>query len=295
MTPKYSLVIINYNSGEFLSELINSMKKPEIPTEDMEIIVVDNSSTDDSVDRVKWGRISHQIIFNTTNRGFTAANNQAIKLCRGEYVVLINPDVRLCNDIFNRMREEFLKGTSAGICGPAVYNPDGTSQVSCFSFPSGAQKILFSAGIAKLFSSELFRRIVSKTRIKLPDSTRVFLENFGKKEEAVEVPWLSSVCMMIRREVFDRIGYFDETFFMYAGDEDFCLRASMAGYKIYYVPKARIIHNLGWKRGARGNNKKKDMYFKGFAAYYKKHFSGPKKALFLFLNEIDKALNRVNN
>ena len=293
-TPKFSVIIVNYNSGDYLAQLIASFCALNLPIDHFEFFIIDNASEDNSLSKVDWKGLHKEIILNKQNFGFAHANNQGIKLSKGVYMVLLNPDTRLVNNIFEYMEAVLLSKESIGICGTRLIYPDGSSQLSTFSFPSFTRKLLVLMGLTDFFAhNKFFLRIIAKLKLLLPGSAATFSGNFNNSKIPVAVPWVSGACMMIKREIIERIGLLDENFFAYAEDMDFCFRARQAGYEIYYVPEAKLIHYLGFKRSSVKTRKSVDIYFAGVRYFYVKHYKGLRKFIFLLLNKIDWNLNRI--
>ncbi len=287
--PKFSIIIVNYNSGIFLVELIDSFRSLNIAPDDFEFIIIDNASTDDSLTKVNWGTLQKKIIVNKQNVGFSRANNQGISLSQGRYVVLLNPDTKLLNNIFTIMENVLKEDRKIGICGPRIYYPDGRLQQSCFSFPSVTRKILAIIGLVDFIERNNFLlALLRRLRIIVPNSARVFETNFDNNFHAsIDVPSISGACMMMEKGFLDKVGLLDENIFAYAEDEDLCLRARKLGYKIYYVPRANIVHQSGWKRSSGKTREVVDCKFKSSEYFYKKHYRGLKKYTLILLNKID--------
>lgn len=289
------MIIVNYNSGLLLSELIESFKALNASLDEFEFVVVDNASRDDSLSKVRWGGLNKKLILNKQNYGFAKANNQGIALSRGAFIILLNPDTKFLNNIFIPMEEVMLRDKSIGICGPRLYYSDGTGQLSCFSFPSILRQVSVMIGLTDfLIRNQVLFKWMSCFKYFLPKSAKVFSTNFNDIKDRIEVPWISGACMMIKKEVIDKIGMLDENFFAYVEDEDFCLRARQAGYKIYYVSQAHLIHHLGWNRFSKKSKELVDIYFASLNYFYTKHFKGFKKIFFILLNKLDWALNKSN-
>jgi GT2 family glycosyltransferase/lipopolysaccharide/colanic/teichoic acid biosynthesis glycosyltransferase len=226
-----SIVIVNFNVKHFLEQALLSIQKAteSIPTE---ILVVDNASQDGSVAMVQEKFPAVKLIVNTQNKGFAAANNQALRLARGRYIACINPDTIIQEDTFSSLIHFFEAHPEAGMVGCKILNPDGTLQLACRrSFPTPWVAFTKISGLSQIFpQSRLFGRYNLTYRD--PDAT-------------YEVEAISGSFMIFRQEALREVGLFDETWFMYGEDLDLCYRFRQAGWKIFYVPTTKIIHFKG--------------------------------------------------
>lgn len=229
-----SVVIVNYNVRDFLVQAIRSVKKASrnLVTD---IWVVDNNSIDDSVETVAREFPDVHLIANTENAGFGVANNQAIRQCAGEYVLILNPDTIVQEDTLDTM-VAFARGHSdCGALGCRILNPDGSfAPESRRAFPTPKIAFWRMTGLGKLFPGS--KRFGGYNMTYLPI------------DEAAEVDALSGSCMLVRREALigpRGAGLFDEDFFMYGEDLDLCYRIQQSGWSIWYTPDTCIIHYKG--------------------------------------------------
>ncbi len=261
---KLSIVIVNYNVSHFLKQCLQSVVKAT-ETIDAEIIVVDNHSPDDSVTMIRSEFPHITLIANTTNTGFSTANNQGIAIAKGEYVLLLNPDTLVERETFTTCIHFLDNHPKAGSLGVRMINGEGQflpESKRALPVPSVAFYKIF--GLSKLFP-------------KSKKFSSYHLTNVNENEtHPVEV--LSGAYMMIRKEVLDTIGGLDETFFMYGEDIDLSYRIIQAGYENYYLPQARIIHY-------KGESTKKNsinyviVFYKAMQIFAKKHFTKNKNFL----------------
>jgi O-antigen biosynthesis protein len=253
-----SIVIVNYNVKEFLQNLVHSLQKA-VSNITHEIIVVDNASDDGSVEFIceKFPQI--KLITNQANLGFSKANNVALKIAKGKFILLINPDTIVSEDTIAKMIEFFDEHPEAGLAGCKILNPDGSLQLACRrSYPGPWTSFCKVTGLSAMFpKSKLF----AKYNLTYLD------ENF-----TYEVDAISGSFMMMRREVYEKVGGFDEQFFMYGEDLDLCYRIQQNGYKVYYYPGTQIIHYKGesTKRSSLDETK---YFYKAMNLFVKKHFS----------------------
>jgi len=209
-----SIILVNHNTREILRKCLKSIGK-QTKGIAYEIILVDNNSTDGSAEMVQGEFPAVQLIRNSENRGFAAANNQGISRACGDYTLLLNSDTEVLDGAIQRTLEFMERHPEAGVVGCKLLNRDGTLQPSCRSFPS----------VLNLFTESFFLYIIFK-RSNLFGKYHM---TFFNHESIREVDVVKGAYMMIRKEVFDRVGLFDESYFMYAEEMDFCYRAKKSG------------------------------------------------------------------
>jgi len=223
-----SIVIVNYNTKELLKKCLESIDfKPA------EIIVVDNGSTDGSVDFLKKKK-GIKVVFNKRNQGFARAVNQAVKTARGDNLLLLNSDTIVKKGSLKRLVEFAEKTPDAGVVGPRLLNKDGSLQPSCYRFPS----VLGAVREFWLGRKGWFSKYAPK----------------GKRPAAVDA--LVGAAFLITARARERVGLLDERYFFYFEDLDYCRRVWRAGLRVYYLPEAEIIHlhgASGRKMGRRPN------------------------------------------
>ncbi|MBI4723070.1 MAG: glycosyltransferase family 2 protein [Candidatus Stahlbacteria bacterium] len=223
---KLSIIIVNWNVKHLLESCLASIYRFTKEIE-FEIIVIDNNSPDRSVEMIKSKYPQVYLIENKENVGFAKASNQGIKVGKGDYFLLLNPDTIVHEESIDKMLNFILKRPDIGILGPKVLNPDQTIQLVC----SGRVPTL-----SKVFLWQTFFKIDKN----LDGSNPWYFTPFT----TTEIDWVSGVCMMIRKEVFKQIGLMDENIFAYFEDVDFCYRARLKGWKVYYFNEAKITHLL---------------------------------------------------
>ncbi|MFA6471830.1 MAG: glycosyltransferase [Candidatus Latescibacterota bacterium] len=226
-----SVVIVSYNVSSFLDQTLLTLEESAKGFEH-EVFVVDNASTDDSTAMVRQKHPQVKLIENTGNRGFAQANNQALELAQGKYILILNPDTVLRSDTISTMIGFLESHPEAGGAGCKVINPDGSLQLACRrGFPTPGVAFFKMVGLSGLFP---------KSR-----TFGAYNLTYLDPESVSEVDAISGSFMMLRKETLDRAGYFDEDFFMYGEDLDLCYRIKQNGWKIYYVPETEIIHFKG--------------------------------------------------
>ena len=263
-----SIVIVNYNVKVFLEQCLLSVREAAKKV-DAEVFVVDNASVDGSVEILKEKFPDITLIANTENVGFSKANNQAIRLAKGRYVLLLNPDTLVEEDTFRLVVDFMDKHPEAG--GLGVKMVDGKGKFlpeSKRGLPTPMVALYKISGLSKLFPKS---KIFSKYHLGYLD-----------KDEIHEVEILSGAFMLMRKEALDKVGLLDESFFMYGEDIDLSYRILQGGYKNYYFPKTRIIHY-------KGESTKKSsvnyvfVFYKAMVIFAKKHFSDKNARFFSFL------------
>jgi GT2 family glycosyltransferase/lipopolysaccharide/colanic/teichoic acid biosynthesis glycosyltransferase len=226
-----SVVIVNYNVKAFLEQCLMAIERAR-HNFNIEIYVVDNASVDGSQAMVRKKFPHVHLIENYGNLGFGKANNQALKKVRGEYVLILNPDTLIQEDTLIVLKEFLDAHKDVGAVGCKLINPDGSFQInSRRSLPTPWVAFTKIVGLGMIFPrSKLFGR---------------YNVTYLDPNQESEVDILSGSLMMVRKCMFDKIGYFDEKYFMYGEDIDLCYRIKKSGSKIYYVPKTKAIHYKG--------------------------------------------------
>ncbi len=257
-TIDLSIIIVNYNVKEFLLNLLQSIENAK-NNYALEIIVVDNASDDGSVELIKEKYPDIKLIVNNTNVGFGSANNKALQIATGKYFLLINPDTIIKENTLKEMIDFFDRTPSAGIAGCKVLNPDATLQLACRrGFPGPWTSFTKVMGLSRLFpKSKLFAR---------------YNLTYLDENQTYEVDAVSGAFMMMRGELYHKIGGFDQQFFMYGEDLDLCYRAQKSGYKVYYVHTTEIIHFKG-ESTKRSSIDETKIFYDAMHLFVRKHFS----------------------
>jgi len=229
-----SIVIVNWNVRELLKRCLHSiMSNFHLPTSNLqiEVIVVDNASSDDSAAMIEEEFPQVQLMANSENLGFTVGNNQGIAASRGRYVLLLNPDTEVVGDTLATMVEYMDEHPEAGALGPQLLNPDGSIQPSRRRFPTLATAFL---------ESTILQQWCPHNRV-----ARHYYLADRPDNEVQEVDWVTGACLLTRRETIEQVGLLDEGFFMYSEELDWCRRAKERGWNIVYLPTAKVIHHGG--------------------------------------------------
>ncbi|NTW33033.1 MAG: glycosyltransferase [Bacteroidetes bacterium] len=262
-----SVIIVNYNVKYFLEQCLISVRNASIGIR-MEIIVVDNNSVDGSVKMLKEKFPDVQIIENNENLGFSKANNQAINIAKGKYILLLNPDTLVEEDTFLKIITFMESHPDAGGLGVKMIDGKGKflpESKRGLPTPSAAFYNIF--GLSKLFPKS---RVFGQYHLTYLDKNKIH-----------NVDILSGAFMFLRRETLEKTGFLDETFFMYGEDIDLSYRILKAGYKNYYFPETRIIHY-------KGESTKKNsinyviIFYNAMIIFARKHFSKKNAKTFSF-------------
>lgn len=266
---KLSIIIVNFNVRYFLEQCLTSVLKATANI-DAEIFVVDNESKDDSVEMVQTLFPSVKVIANKKNVGFSKANNQAITIAKGEYILLLNPDTVVEEDTFEKCIAFMDKHPKVGGLGVKMIDGNGIFlPESKRGLPTPSVSFYKIFGLSNLFPKS---RTFSKYHL-----------GYLSNNETNEIEILSGAFMWMRKSVLDEIGYLDESFFMYGEDIDLSYRIIKAGYKNYYFPETKIIHYKG-ESTKKGSINYVFVFYNAMIIFSKKHFAQKAKAFSFFIN-----------
>ncbi|MGA3170985.1 MAG: glycosyltransferase family 2 protein [Chthoniobacteraceae bacterium] len=242
--PDLSAIVVSYNTRDMTIECLRTL---DAALEGMaaEVIVVDNASTDGSVDAIRNACPRARLIAREKNAGFGAANNHAMGMARGRFLLLLNSDAFPERTAIGALLD-FIQGhPRAAVVGPRLLNADGTLQISCHPFPTP----LF-AWLENLWLARGYR---------------------GWRHDSVrKVDFLIGACMLVRREAYEQVGGFDESFFMYSEEADWQRRMKNAGWEVVFLPEARVKH-LGGASGANEEARVSRHFFESLDYYERKH------------------------
>ena len=239
---KVSIIIVNYNSKDMLSECLSSIRNNEISVS-LEVIVVDNGSIDNSVNKARKLFPEIMVIENATNLGYAKAVNTGIISASGKYLFLINTDIILGNKTIDRMVQFMEKHATVGILSPQLMHPDGRLQNSYYLFPSAVSIFI----------------------------NRSFAHKKGqKKQDHWCVDGVVGAAMMIRKEALKDIGLFDERFFFFFEETDLCKRAHSGGWDVVVLPSVKVTHLQG-KTASKDIRAARIEYCRSLYIYAKKH------------------------
>jgi GT2 family glycosyltransferase len=255
MNADVTVILVTWNSLSDLPGCLAAIPRAAAHVT-WEITIVDNQSTDGTRAYVETHHPRIRLLVNAENRGFAAANNQALRLARSRYVLLLNPDTVLQEGAIDRMVACLDADTTASAAGPAVLNRDGTPQQTGITFPS-TQNIL----IETLFLDRLFPR------------SRIFgrhRQRYADPSQQRAVDYVQGSCLMVRSTTIARVGILDEEYFMYFEETDWCYRMARAGGKVLLCPAAAVIHFGGEESSHYGEGRLLD-YFRSLLVFYRKH------------------------
>lgn len=263
-----SIIIVNYNTKLLTLKCIESIYISKLNYL-FEIFVVDNHSSDNSVNTIKETFPNVKVIENRENLGFSKANNQAIKVSKGRYILLLNSDTIVHETTISTIIQYMDDHQDAGATGCKVVLPNGSLDKACHrGFPTPTASFYYMTGLAKKFP-------------KSPKYNR-YHKSYLNMNKTHEIDCLVGAFMMVRRRIIDEIGLLDEEFFMYGEDIDWCYRIKEAGWKIYYCPHVSIVHY----KGASSRKKPTKIVYEFHRAMYifhQKHFA---KKNNVFINSI---------
>ena len=261
-----SICIPTLNARDFLRECLSSIERHQ-PRISYEIIVVDNGSKDGTVEMLTQDHPEIHLICNESNLGFSRPTNQALHVAQGEFFLILNPDTHLDQDAITPQVEFLREHPDVGISIPKVLNGDG-------SFQRQSRR-----GEAK--PVEVFGYFFKLGRLfPCNQALNGYLQAWLPEDEIAEVKAVSGSCMFLRRSTWEQVGDFDEQFFAYQEDSDYCLRARQKGWKVMYVPISQITH-FGGEGGSKTQNTRSIFeWHRSYFRYYRKHFA--REHFFLF-------------
>ncbi len=257
-TPDVSVVIVGYNTRDLLDACLVSIDEPSA-----EIIVVDNGSSDGTVDLVRAHHVRCQLVEMGENTGFARASNTGMRLARGRYVLLLNSDTVVLEHAVSGMALFLDSHPQFAAVGPLLLNGDGTIQTSCFAFTTVRDVLFEQLGLTALFSRSSF-------------FNRRGLGGFDRAGVRA-VDWVSGACLMARRDVLERVGLLDEGFFMYGEELDWCVRMKQAALQVAFYPGARVMH-YGRASSSRRRGELAPQALAGRLRYFARHH-GPRAVL----------------
>lgn len=252
-----SIIILNYNTCELTLKALRSVYASRTGYQ-FEVILIDNASSDSSVEKIREEFPQVQLIENEENVGFSKANNQGMRIATGRYVLLLNSDTVVQTDTLEIMVRFMDEHPDVGASGCKVILPDGSLDKACRrGFPTPSASFYYAFGISKLFPH-------------VPRFNQYQLGYLNPDEE-YPVDCLVGAFMLVRRKAIDEVGLLDEQFFMYGEDVDWCYRIKQAGWTNYYYPKTHIIHYKG------ASSRKRPLkivyeFHRAMYLFHRKHF-----------------------
>ena len=253
MRPDISIIIVNWNTCELLRECLQSIYATAPPV-DFEVLVVDNASSDGSADMVANEFPDAVLMRSATNTGFTTGNNIGIQKASGRYILLLNPDAELLPGSVQAMFDFAESHPDAAVIGPKLLNTDGSLQKNGRRF------------------TRIYRELLAMVKLHKLAVTLVPEMEWGRRvfDTRAQVDEVSGACMLVRRAAIDKVGMLDERFFMYYEEVDWCRRFKDAGFTVWYLPEAEVIHH--WAQGSRkAGLATSHIAFRSQYLYYRKH------------------------
>ncbi len=268
MTPTdtitISVVIVNFNVRYLLEQCLLSLRRG-IESLKLQIIVVDNASSDNSINYLKERFPEVEFVALAENMGFAKANNIGLAKCIGEYILILNPDTVLVEDTLPKLTDFLKSNPSCGLVTPKLIRKDGALDLACRrALPTPWVAFSRISGLSNIFpKSKLF----SQYNLTYLDC-----------DQPARIGSLTGAFMLMPSEVYRKVGGFDEQFFMYGEDIDFCARAAQAGYEIHYRPEATAIHYRG-ESTRRSSLDRTDVFYNAMLLYARKHYRGGSKKI----------------
>ena len=266
-----SIIIVSYNTKELLVDCLKSIQKA-FQFISAEVFVVDNNSSDRTVSLIKKKFPKIKLIANKQNLGFSKANNQAIREAQGKYILILNPDTRLMSDTIIKMIDFMQDNPQVAVSTCKVELPNGQLDRDCRRhFPTPWRAFCHFAGLSKIFATS---QILDQ-----------YYYGYLPDDHQHEIDSCAGAFMMVRKSAIAEVGLFDEDFFFYGEDLDWCYRFKEAGFKIVYTPITKIIHYKGAASGMKSTSahltkatresKKKAIAesIRAMELFYKKHFT----------------------
>lgn len=259
MAVPLAVVVVNFNTRDHLRACLESVVA-DVP---LRVVVADNGSSDGSVDMVRREFTSVEIDLDPANPGFGAAANRGIRRCAPADVLLLNSDTRLKPGALGALSRYLDEHPRAGIVGPRLVNPDGSLQRSCFPFPSPLRPPFAHdpLGVLARYVPGMAERCLATWS---HDAPRV-------------VPWVMGAAVALRREAFDAAGGFDESYFMYAEEIDFCFRLRTLGWETHFAPVTEVAH-LGRASADQHRLAMLEQNIASSFRFYRRHYRGVRLA-----------------
>lgn len=250
--PDVDIILVSWNTCDLTIACLDSLAAAVSPYH-MSIWVVDNASQDDSVRMIRERHPEVHVLVNTENRGFAAANNQALQASNGRYALLLNTDTIAHPQAISRLISFADAHERAGIVGPMLLNPDGSYQGSFAAQPSLGSELLSATGLGVRIFGQWF-------------------PNYGPSKAGIaqQAGYIQGACMLVRREALHQVGFLDEQYFMYSEEPDWCQRMSQVGWEIWYTPEAHITHYGGQSTRQR-RHEMMVMLYRSKVRFFMKH------------------------
>ena len=252
---KISIIILNWNTRDLLAQCIDTIEQHKA-TLQLEIIVVDNASTDGSQTMLQEKYPQIQLIPNQHNVGFAKGNNRAMQVAQGDYFLLWNSDAFATPGAIQSLVELAEKEPKAAIVGAQLRNADNSFQASHSPFPNQLQEFLILTGLGRAVFG------------------RAYPSRGPDEEKGPQiVDYVEGACLLVRRQAFQEVGGLDEGYFMYAEEVDWCYSMIKHGWQVWYQPHAKVIHLGGASSAGRRTHREADLY-RSRIRFFRKHYGG---------------------
>ena len=259
--PDLVVIIVNWNTEGLIRDCLNTLI-PEIKDLNNEIWVVDNNSSDNSVDMLQREFPQVQLVRNTENVGFARANNQILNTIKGQYYLLLNTDTIVPEGSIRQLVAFMENNPHAGAVGPKLKNSLDVVERPLKPLPSIPGELRYCLSLHFFPFNALFNFIFSFRRARWEEIT-----------QPAESPVLSAACLIVRGEVVERIGGLSEEYFLFCEENDFFNRMRETGFKGYYLPGVEVIHLIGMSRKRRSPIDSELNFFRSRKLYFKKYHS----------------------
>lgn len=271
-SPDLSVVIVSHNHEAYLRTCLLALD-PDRQATTLEVFVVDNASTDGSVRLVRAEFPHVRILENEHRQGYAANNNRALRLSRGRYALILNPDTETLPGALEALVTFADARPRVGLCGPQLLFPNGTPQPSCRRFPTLGSVLARRTPLRRwLWRSAL--------------NARHLMRDFDHTRTR-PVDWMLGACLLARREFLQQVGLMDAGYFLYVEDIDWCYRSWQAGWKVMYYPEARIAHHHLAVSDRKFFSVYSWWHMQSMWRYYRKHLAPP----WLRLNVVEERLS----
>ncbi len=275
ITPKLSIIYVYYNTPDELKKSFNSLKNAAGEVS-YEVIIIDNNSFRSIPSSVITSR-KVTIVRNSSNRGYGSALNQGAKKSLGSTLLFVNPDTIFKTNSVKTLYNTLLKDKKIGICGPQLLSEDEMNTQNISAFPSFLNSLVVYSFLRFL---PFFHRYYDQYHLMNLD-----------RDVKQKVDVIGGACMMIKKSLFDKVGNFDERFFMYFEESDICHRVRSAGYYNMYIPQAKVIHLIG--RSELNKEKIEEYFEESRYKYFKKYFGFVRGSLLELVLRVSKTRSLI--
>ncbi len=225
-----SVIVITYNSRKEIDACLSSLFE-DLGERPAQVIVIDNASTDGTLEYLATQCHTITLLAQECNRGFAVANNIGLASARGKLILLLNPDTQVKPGAVSALCNVLNTHPDVGVVGPRLLNTDGSLQPSCREFPNLLTHLI---GMVEVYRIGWVRRLLHR-----------WLPSLGEHSTARYVDWLSGACLLVRRSAIDSAGWLDERFFLYSEELEWQYRMAQHGWRAWYEPSAQIVHRGG--------------------------------------------------